>query len=53
MTVPTVSPEHGPEGKGTTVTAGSTMDNQIVLDVLSNTLQAMDALGINDPGYAR
>ena len=30
VTVPTVSPEHGPVGKKTTVTAGSTMDNQIV-----------------------
>ncbi|MDE6011761.1 MAG: glycoside hydrolase N-terminal domain-containing protein [Prevotella sp.] len=45
MTVPTVSPEHGPKGKGTTVTAGSTMDNQIVFDVLSQTLQAAQVLG--------
>ena len=45
MTVPTVSPEHGPKGKGTTVTAGSTMDNQIVFDVLTATLQAMEILG--------
>ena len=48
MTVPTVSPEHGPKGKGTTVTAGSTMDNQIVFDVLSNTLAAAKVLGIKD-----
>ncbi|MBQ5377167.1 MAG: glycoside hydrolase family 95 protein, partial [Prevotella sp.] len=40
MTVPTVSPEHGPQGKGTNVTAGSTMDNQIVFDVLNQVLQA-------------
>ncbi|MBR1547477.1 MAG: glycoside hydrolase family 95 protein [Prevotella sp.] len=45
MTVPTVSPEHGPRGKGTTVTAGSTMDNQIVFDVLSNLLAAAKVLG--------
>ena len=45
MTVPTVSPEHGPQGKGTTVTAGSTMDNQIVFDVLTNTLKAAKILG--------
>ena len=45
MTVPTVSPEHGPRGKGTNVTAGSTMDNQIVFDVLSQTLQAAQVLG--------
>lgn len=51
MTVPTVSPEHGPEGKGTTVTAGSTMDNQIVLDVLNSTLRAMEILDIKDEAY--
>ena len=45
MTVPTVSPEHGPRGKGTNVTAGSTMDNQIAFDVLSQALQAADVLG--------
>jgi alpha-L-fucosidase 2 len=45
MTVPTVSPEHGPRGKGTNVTAGSTMDNQIAFDVLSQTLMAAQALG--------
>ncbi len=50
MTVPTVSPEHGPQGKGTTVTAGSTMDNQIVFDVLTNTLNAATILGLQtDP----
>ena len=53
MTVPTVSPEHGPMGKQTTVTAGSTMDNQIVFDVLSNTLKAMNVLGENDEAYAQ
>ena len=50
MTVPTVSPEHGPQEKGTTVTAGSTMDNQIVFDVLTNTLNAAAILGLQtDP----
>ena len=34
MVAPSVSPEHGP------VTAGCTMDNQLVFDVLGNTLQA-------------
>ena len=47
MTVPTVSPEHGPKGKGTTVTAGSTMDNQIVFDVLTQTLAAAKILGVD------
>ena len=45
VTIPTVSPEHGPEGKGTTVTAGSTMDNQIVFDVLTQVLAAAKILG--------
>ena len=40
VTIPTVSPEHGPQGKGTNVCAGSTMDNQIAFDVLSATAQA-------------
>ena len=48
VTVPTVSPEHGPVGKHTTVTAGATMDNQIVRDVLSQTLEAAKVLGIKD-----
>ena len=50
MTVPTVSPEHGPRGKGTNVCAGSTMDNQIAFDVLSQTLKAAEVLG-KDPNY--
>jgi alpha-L-fucosidase 2 len=48
MTVPTVSPEHGPQGKGTTVTAGSTMDNQIVFDVLTQVLTAARILGVEN-----
>ena len=53
MTVPTVSPEHGPLGKQTTVTAGSTMDNQIVFDVLTQVRQAMTVLGIKDAAYLK
>lgn len=53
MTVPTVSPEHGPVGKKTTVTAGSTMDNQIVFDVFTQTLAAMKVLGIKDKAYGQ
>jgi alpha-L-fucosidase 2 len=48
MIVPTVSPEHGPQGKGTNVTAGSTMDNQICFDVLSQVIQAAKVLGKDD-----
>ncbi len=45
VTVPTVSPEHGPQGKGTNVCAGSTMDNQIAFDVFSQVLKAAETLG--------
>lgn len=48
MTVPTVSPEHGPHGKETTVTAGSTMDNQICFDVFSQLIAAAKILGKDD-----
>lgn len=41
---PSVSPEHGP------ITAGCTMDNQIVHDVLWNTLQAARVVG-DDPAF--
>ena len=39
VVAPSVSPEHGP------VTAGCTMDNQIVFDALYNTLQASEVVG--------
>jgi alpha-L-fucosidase 2 len=53
MTVPTVSPEHGPRGKGTNVTAGSTMDNQIAFDVLTQTMKAAAVLGMaKDPSLS-
>ena len=51
VTIPTVSPEHGPVGKNTTVTAGSTMDTQIVFDVLSSTLKAHQILGLDNIVY--
>ena len=51
MTLPTVSPEHGPKGKGTNVTAGSTMDNQIVFDVLNTALQATEILEKDNEAY--
>ena len=50
VAVPSVSPEHGPQGKRTALTAGCTMDNQIVFDALSNTLHAAIALG-ESPAY--
>ncbi len=39
VVAPSISPEHGP------VTGGCTMDNQIVFDALSNTLQAARVVG--------
>ena len=53
VTAPTVSPEHGPVGKHTTVTAGSTMDNQIVFDVLSQTIAAANILGKDNAYISR
>ncbi len=53
MTVPTVSPEHGPRGKNTNVTAGSTMDNQIAFDVLTQTVAAAEVLGKDSEYVAR
>jgi len=50
VVVPSVSPEQGPAGKSTPITAGCTMDNQIVFDALSNTLHAARILG-EDPAY--
>ena len=47
VAVPSVSPEQGPVGKSTPITAGCTMDNQIAFDALSNTLQAAQALGVD------
>ena len=44
VVVPSVSPEQGPAGKSTPITAGCTMDNQIVFDALSNTLKAAEIL---------
>ena len=50
VVVPSVSPEQGPAGKSTPVTAGCTMDNQIVFDALSNTLRAAEILAEADGG---
>lgn len=46
VTVPSVSPEQGPMGKSTPVTAGCTMDNQIAFDALSQALKAAEILNI-------
>ncbi len=53
VAVPSVSPEHGPVGKKTAITAGCTMDNQIVFDVFSSVLAAGEALGIDEDYRSR
>ena len=47
VVVPSTSPEHGPMGKRSTITAGCTMDNQIVHDALSSVLEAATILGVD------
>lgn len=44
---PSVSPEHGPMGKRTSVTASCTMDNQIAFDALSSAIKASEILGVD------
>lgn len=50
VSVPSMSPEHGPEGENaktnSTITAGCTMDNQILFDVFSQTLEAAEILNM-------
>ena len=48
VTVPSVSPEQGPMGKKTAVTAGCTMDNQIAFDALINAIHASEVLGVDE-----
>ena len=48
VTVPSVSPEQGPIGKKTAVTAGCTMDNQIAFDALTNAVKASEILGVDE-----
>ncbi|MBU3821421.1 glycoside hydrolase family 95 protein [Flavobacteriaceae bacterium XHP0103] len=48
VVAPGNSPENAPEEhQGASITAGSTMDNQIVFDVFSNTIQAAKVLGMD------
>ena len=51
VVVPSVSPEHGPMGKKSPITAGCTMDTQIARDALSSTLQASEILGLDEDAY--
>lgn len=51
VTAPSMSPEHDPKGedtkKASTIVSGCTMDNQIIFDVLSNTLAASEILELS------
>ena len=50
VTAPTTSPENGyklPNGKTAHICAGSTMDNQIVRELFTNTIEAADILGLD------
>lgn len=51
VTAPSMSPEHGPKGedtkKASTIVSGCTMDNQIIFDVLNNTLAASEILELS------
>lgn len=51
VVVPSVSPEHGPMGKKSPITAGCTMDTQIARDALSSTLHASEILGLDEEAY--
>ncbi|WP_282132828.1 glycoside hydrolase family 95 protein [Cellulophaga baltica] len=46
---PTISPEHGPKGrdKSVNIAAGTTMDNQLVFDLLTKTVAAAKLLDID------
>lgn len=48
VVVPSVSPEHGGAGKPNALTAGCTMDNQIVYDTLFDAIQAAEELGVDE-----
>ncbi|NDV60335.1 glycoside hydrolase N-terminal domain-containing protein [Bacteroides sp. 519] len=53
VVAPGMSPELGPSGKKTSITAGCTMDNQIVFDALNSTLLSINYLGLNEPEYKK
>ncbi|ANW97421.1 alpha-L-fucosidase [Wenyingzhuangia fucanilytica] len=46
---PTISPEHGPKGrdKSVNIEAGTTMDNQLVYDMLTKTIAAANILKVD------
>ncbi|MCZ4223480.1 glycosyl hydrolase family 95 catalytic domain-containing protein [Pedobacter rhodius] len=56
VNAPGTSPENEPKlpgWNGVSITEGATMDNQIVFDLFSNTIQAAEALGEDDEFIAK
>ena len=53
VSCPSMSPEQGPKGTGTMITAGCTMDNQIAFDALNSTLLAAKTLGLDEEYQAK
>lgn len=47
VVTPSVSPEHGPMGKRSPISASCTMDNQIVHDTFANVISAASVLGVD------
>ncbi|KJD37263.1 alpha-L-fucosidase [Tamlana sedimentorum] len=49
IVTPSISPEHGPKGrsKGVNIEAGTTMDNQLVFDMLTKTILAAQLLNVD------
>ncbi|MGB3773734.1 MAG: glycoside hydrolase family 95 protein [Leeuwenhoekiella sp.] len=48
VAVPSISPENAPKSTGTSVTAGTTMDNQLIFDLLTKTARTAKALKTDD-----
>jgi alpha-L-fucosidase 2 len=44
---PSVSPENAPRGRASTLAAGTTMDNQLVTDLLNTTIRSAEILGVD------
>lgn len=53
VSVPTVSPEHAPVGARSEVCAGSTMDNQIIGDLLDFVVKASEVLSVDEDVRSR
>ena len=50
---PSISPENNPQGRPSTLAAGVTMDNQLVFDILTKTMEAAKILNTDQELVAR